>query len=82
MSKFFDETMQGLLEALEIKYKNNNKSKDIENITQDSLRIEIDFSFEDNDVLIVMRRNGNEHYIINMLKNDEAREIYNKLIGR
>lgn len=48
---------------------------------EDCLVIGVDFSQNDADMMMVMRRKGNETYIINMLKNEEAREIYNKLIG-
>lgn len=79
MSKFFDETMQGLLEAAAIEYKLKGKenSKSIE----DMLFIGVSFSPNDIDIMSVMRRDGDKTYVVNMLKNEEAREIYNKLIG-
>lgn len=51
-----------------------------ENI-EDCLVIGVDFSLNDSDMLMVMRRKGKETHIINLLKDEEAREIYNKLIG-
>ena len=51
-----------------------------ENI-EDCLMIGIDFSQNDTDILMVMRREGKETHIINLLKDDDAREVYNKLIG-
>lgn len=48
---------------------------------EDCLIIGVDFSQNDTDMMMVMRRNGDETYIINLLKDEEAREIYNKLIG-
>ena len=34
-----------------------------------------------NDVIVVTRRVEDETYVLNMFKNEEARELYNKLIG-
>lgn len=58
------------------KYK--KKYKNIE----DYLVVGVDFSLSDTDMLMVMRRKGKETHIINLLKDDEAREVYNKLIGK
>ena len=49
---------------------------------EDCLIIGVDFSPNDADIMMVMRRKGNETYIINLLKDEEAVEIYNKLIGK
>ncbi len=48
---------------------------------EDCLIIGVDFSLNDTDMMMVMRRKGKETHIINLLKDEEAREIYNKLIG-
>lgn len=47
----------------------------------DCLVIGVDFSSNDTDMMVVMRRKGDETHIINLLKDEEAREVYNKLIG-
>lgn len=79
MSKFFDDTMQGLLEAVEIKDKSMPKE---EKGINDCLYIGVDFAPNDTDMIMVMRRKGEETHIINLLKDEEAREVYNKLIGK
>lgn len=48
---------------------------------EDCLIIGVDFSPNDTDMMMVMRRKGDETHIINLLKDEEAREVYNKLIG-
>ena len=48
---------------------------------EDCLIIGVDFSPYDKGCLVVARRNGDKTYIINKLTDDEAVEIYNKLIG-
>lgn len=48
---------------------------------EDCLIIGVDFSPNDTDMMMVMRRKGDETHIINLLKNEEAREVYDKLIG-
>lgn len=48
---------------------------------EDCLIIGVDFSFNDTDVMMIMRRKDDETHIINLLKDEEAREVYNKLIG-
>ena len=48
---------------------------------EDCLIIGVDFFPNDIDMLMVMRRKGDETHIINLLKDKEAREIYDKLIG-
>lgn len=54
------------------------KNKNIE----DRLIIGVDFSDNDEDVLCVIKIKGNDVYVINQFRNEEARELYNKLIGR
>ena len=48
----------------------------------DCLIIGVDFSEKEKDILMVMKREGSINWIVNMLEDDEAREIYDKLIGR
>ena len=49
---------------------------------EDCLIISVDFSPHDKDYLVVARRNGDTTHFINILTDDEAVEIYNKLIGK
>ena len=49
---------------------------------EDCFVIGVDFSPNDTDMLMVMRRKGDETYIVNLLKDEEALDIYNKLIGK
>lgn len=48
---------------------------------EDMLYVAVDFCPNDTDMMMVMRRKGDETYIINLLKDEEAVEVYNKLIG-
>lgn len=76
---FFDETLDGLLEAIAIEYKNTpSKEKGV----TDCLIISADFSPTDEYYLAVMRRDHTETRVINLLTNDEALDVYNKLIGK
>ena len=80
MSKFFNDTMQGLLEASAMRYKSmqgEGKSRYI----SDYLMIGVDFSTHDEGALVVMRRVEDDTYVLNQFRNEEARELYNKLIG-
>ena len=61
-----------------LKAKEKLKSSDY---ISDSLLIGVDFSLNDEDVVVVMRNMNNHVYVVNMIKNEEAREIYDKLIG-
>ena len=47
----------------------------------DCLTIGVDFSPHDEDTLVVMRRVEDDIYVLNQFRNEEARELYNKLIG-
>lgn len=58
------------------KYKKKDK-----NISE-CLYIGVDFSSADEDCLVVMRKDGDETYVVNQFRNDEALELYNKLIGK
>ena len=52
-----------------------------ENI-EDCLTIGVDFNaFDNSGCLVVTRRKGEDVCVINMIRDDEALEIYNKLIG-
>lgn len=48
---------------------------------EDCLIIGVDFSPNDKSCMVVARRNGDKTYVVNQLTDDEAVEIYNKLIG-
>lgn len=48
---------------------------------EDYLIIGINFHPNDTDMMMVMRRKGDETHIINLLKDEEARAVYSKLIG-
>lgn len=47
----------------------------------DCLVIGVDFSPREDDVIVVTRRVEDKTYVLNMFRNEEARELYNKLIG-
>lgn len=47
----------------------------------DTLFVGVDFSQNDEDVIVVSRNINNQIYVVNIIKNKEAREIYNKLTG-
>lgn len=47
----------------------------------DSLWIGVDISSKERPALVVTRRHRDEIYVINMITDEEAVEIYNKLIG-
>ena len=80
MSKFFDETMQSLLDAIAMEYKSIKETKN--NTIQETLYIGVDISQIDENWLVVTRRNKNgEFEVVNKFINDEALEVYNKLIG-
>lgn len=48
----------------------------------DNLMIGVDFAPDDSKVLVVMRRKGDETYILNQFKDEEAVWLYTKLIGK
>ena len=48
---------------------------------EDYLVISVDFSPNDDDILTVSKIKHNEIYVLNQFRNEEARELYNKLIG-
>ncbi len=51
-------------------------------IREDCLIVSVDFSPYDKDYMVVTRRNGDTTYVVNILTDDKAVEIYNKLIGK
>ena len=61
------------------KYKKKNINVDC---ISDALSIGVDFSPNDRDVISVLRRSGDKIYVVNVLTDEEAVEIYNKLIGK
>ena len=48
---------------------------------EDYLMIGVDFSPNNEGALVVMRRMEDDIYVLNQFRNEEARELYNKLIG-
>lgn len=50
------------------------------NNISDCLHVGIDFSPNDRDCVVVTRRNGDKTYVVNVLTNEEAREVYDKLV--
>ena len=53
----------------------------VDKSVEDMLYVGADFSPNDEDLLVVMRRKGDKMYVINSFKNDKAVDLYNKLIG-
>lgn len=47
----------------------------------DCLTIAVDFTPFDDNILVVMRREDDRTYVLNQFRNEEAAELYNKLIG-
>lgn len=47
----------------------------------DTLFVGVDFSQNDEDVMVVSRNINNQIYVVNIIKNKEAREMYDKLTG-
>lgn len=61
----------------------NSIIKDEELIrTSNCLTIGIDISPKDVPYIAVMRRVGNDTFVINRFVEDEAIELYNKLVGK
>jgi hypothetical protein len=82
MSKFFDDTMQGLLEAAAISYQNLAKA-----LAERPIEDVITISYEerqngDISLLMVSRKEPTGMKILRVFKEDEADELYRKLIGR
>ena len=48
----------------------------------DNLLISVDFSPYEDDILIVAREKNQEIYGLKVFRNQEARDLYNKLIGK
>ena len=59
-----------------------SKFFDCDAFVSDCLMIGVDFSPNEEDSLVVMRRVENDTYVLNQFRNEEARELYNKLIGK
>lgn len=76
MSEFFSFEK---LKKVAMEYKSMPKE---ENGICDSLHIRVDFEPNGCGALVVMRRDGSDTYVINQFINDEALELYNKLIGK
>lgn len=80
MSKFFDDTMQGLLEAAAIEYKKPEKTK---KPIEDLLTVSYEEGCKgDISLLMVSRLNRDGSMkILKLFKEDEADELYKRLIG-
>lgn len=76
MSKFFDDTMQGLLEAAAIEYQKPEKKRPIE----DLLTIAYEEGYN-GDISLLMVSRANPLKILKVFKEDEADELYRKLTG-
>lgn len=76
MSKFFDDTMEGLLEAAAIEYQKPEKKIPIE----DLLTIAYEEGYN-GDISLLMVSRANPIKILKVFKDDEADELYKKLIG-
>ena len=76
MNEFFN------FDALERAYTYYSSMKAEEKYISDFLTIGVDFSPTDDGTLVVMRREGDRTYVLNQFRNDEAKELYNKLIGK
>ena len=80
MSKFFDETMQGLLEAAAIEFKEPEKTK---KPIEDVITVSYDEGFGgEMPLLMVSRKDQTGVRILKVFKEDEAMELYRKLIGQ
>ena len=81
---------ENYMEGIEKKMKKKKTTKifsddkffNFDAFVSDCLMIGVDFSPNEEDSLIVMRRVENDIYVINQFRNEEARELYNKLIGK
>jgi hypothetical protein len=75
----FDDKMDALLYTIAEKYKSMPPEN---NGISDCLTIGVDFEPDlKNGCLVVMRQNDDEIYVLNQFRNEEALELYNKLIG-
>ena len=79
MSKFFDDTMQGLLEAVAIEYQ---KKEEVKHPIEDVITVSYEEEYKgDISLLIVSRKDHTGMKILKVFKEDEADELYRKLIG-
>lgn len=79
MSKFFDDTMQGLLEAAAIEYK---KKEEVKRPIEDVISVSYEEGYNDDiSLLMVTRKDSAGMKILKVFKEDEADELYRKLIG-
>lgn len=76
MSKFFDDTMQGLLEAAAMEYQKPERKKPIE----DLLTIAYEGGYN-GDISLLMVSRVNPPKILKVFKEEEADELYKKLVG-
>lgn len=76
----FDDKMDALLYTIAEKYKSMPNEN---NGINDCLTIGVDFEPDlENGCLVIMRQRGDEIYVLNQFRNEEALELYHKLIGK
>ena len=81
MSKFFDDTMQGLLEAAAIEYQ---KKEEVKKPIEDLLTVSYEEEYNGDISLLMVSRINREDgsmKILKLFKEDEADELYKNLIG-
>lgn len=81
MSKFFDETMEGLLEAVAMEYQ---KKEEVKKPIEDILTVSYEEGYNGDISLLMVSRINREDgsmKILKLFKEDEADELYKNLIG-
>ena len=81
MSKFFDDTMQGLLEAAAIEYQ---KKEEVKKPIEDILTVSYEEEYNGDISLLMVSRINREDgsmKILKLFKENEADELYKNLIG-
>ena len=79
MSKFFDDTMQGLLEAAAMEFK---MKEEIKHPIEDIVTVAYEEGYNgDIPILMVSRKDQTGMKILKVFKEDEADELYRKLVG-
>ena len=81
MSKFFDDTMQGLLEAASIEYQ---KKEEVKKPIEDLLTVSYEEEYNGDISLLMVSRINREDgsmKILKLFKENEADELYKNLIG-
>lgn len=81
MSKFFDDTMQGLLEAAVIEYKKFEDAMKHKQSIEDVLTVSYEEGYNgDISLLMVSRKEHDGMKILKVFTEDEADMLYKKLI--